>query len=155
MINNERKLGSITATRGFSLVELIVTVVIVSILASIAIPSYVAQMQKSRRGEGKAILTQIAVMQEQLRTEQNRYTTDLIQLGFPAAGWNTTETGIYRTRVLAATGPCPIARCFQLEVQPVAGSRQEDDKWIYQLWSDGRKRRKEGPSGAWILDWKK
>lgn len=155
MIKSPRKFGSIAGARGFSLVELIVVVVIVSILASIAIPSYMDQLRKSRRGEGKAILTQIAVMQQQLRTEQNRYTTDLTQLGFPAAGWNTTETGIYQARVLAATGPCPIASCFQLEVQPVAGSRQEDDQWIYQLWSDGRKRRKEGPSGAWILDWKK
>lgn len=140
--------------RGFTLVELLIAVVILSILAGFAIPSYMDQMRKSRRGEGKAILTQIAVMQEQFRTERNTYTADLTQLGLVAAGWNTTETGIYRARVLAPTGPCPIATCYQLEVQPVAGSRQEDDKWIYQLWSDGRKRRKEGASGSWVLDWK-
>lgn len=155
MIYRRKKIGSIAGSRGFSLVELIIAVVIAAILASVAIPSYMDHMRKSRRGEGKAILTQIAVMQEQFRTEQNRYTTDLTQLGFLAAGWNVTETGIYQARVLAPTGPCPVASCFQIEVQPVAGSRQEKDKWIYQLWSDGRKRRKEGPSGTWVLDWKK
>ena len=150
----DTQLDAAARMRGFSLVELLATVVILSILASVAIPSYMDQMRKSRRGEGKAVLTQIAVMQEQFRTEQNRYTTDLTQLGFAASGWNITETGIYRASVLAATGPCPIATCFQLEVQPVAGSRQEKDKWIYQLWSDGRKRRKQGASGSWVLDWK-
>lgn len=139
---------------GFSLVELMITLVILAIVMSIAIPSYQSQLEKSRRSEGKALLSEIASLQESFRTEQNRYTADLTELGYAAAGWNETVNGYYRVSVLAPTAGCPIATCFQLEAQTVAGSAQEDDEWTYQLWSDGRKRR-QGDSGTWYTDWKK
>ena len=139
---------------GFSLVELMITLVILAILMSIAIPSYQSQLEKSRRSEGKALLSEIAALQESFRTEQNRYTADLTELGYGAAGWNQSKNGYYRVSVLAPTAGCPIATCFQLEAQTVAGSVQEDDEWTYQLWSDGRQRR-QGDSGTWYTDWDK
>ena len=138
---------------GFSLIELMITLLVLAIVMSIAIPSYKSQLEKSRRSEAKALLNEIAALQESFRTEQNRYTADLTELGYPAAGWNQSTNGYYRASVLAPTAACPIASCFQLEAQVVAGSAQEDDEWTYQLWSDGRKRRSDG--GAWITDWKK
>ena len=139
---------------GFSLVELMITLVILAVLMSIAIPSYQSQLEKSRRSEGKALLSEIAALQESFRTEQNRYTADLTELGYAAAGWNQSKNGYYRVSVLAPTAGCPIATCFQLEAQTVAGSVQEDDEWTYQLWSDGRQRR-QGDSGTWYTDWDK
>jgi Tfp pilus assembly protein PilE len=100
------------------------------------------------------VLTQIASLQESFRTEQNRYTEDLTELGFAAAGWNVTESGYYQFSVLPAAAGCPIATCFQLQSEPVPGSPQEDDEWSYQLWSDGRKLRM-GDAAVWELDWKK
>lgn len=139
--------------------ELLVTVTILTILASVAIPSYLEQTRKSRRGEGKLMLVQISAMQEQFRTEQNRYTTDLTELGLAAAGWNTTENDMYQAMVLASTAGCPIATCYQLQAQTISGSPQWGDEWMYELWSDGRKRRRSCPenscSGSWILDWVK
>ena len=140
--------------RGFSLIELMITVVIAAILVSIALPNYIESVRKSRRGEAKTVLTQIASLQESFRTEQNRYTEDLTELGFPAAGWNVTENGYYQFSVLPAAAGCPIATCFQLQAEPVPGSAQEDDEWSYQLWSDGRKLRM-GDAAVWELDWKK
>jgi type IV pilus assembly protein PilE len=139
--------------RGFSLVELMIVVVIVAILTAVALPSYFAQVQKSRRAEAKSALTQVATMQQQFRTEQNRFTVDLTDLGLASAGWNDTENGYYEVSVLAATGGCPIATCFDLQVRPKSGSPQADDVWNYRLVSDGRKLRSNG--GAWITDWKK
>ncbi len=139
--------------RGFTLIELMIVVIIVAILTAVAIPSYFAQVQKSRRSEAKAALTQIATMEQQFRTEQNRFTTDLTDLGLVNAGWNDTENEYYEVSVAGATGGCPIATCFALQVRPKAGSPQADDVWNYQLMSDGRKLRSDG--GAWITDWKK
>lgn len=142
------------AQSAFSLIELMIAVVILAIVMSIAIPSYQSHLEKSRRSEGKALLSEVAALQESFRTEQNRYTADLTNLGYAAAGWNVSTNGYYRVSVLAPTAACPIASCFQLEAQTVAGSAQEDDEWTFQLWSDGRKRRM-GDDGVWVMDWKK
>ena len=46
-------------TSGFSLVELLVSIVIVGILGSIALPQYFNQIQKTRQNEAAASLSQI------------------------------------------------------------------------------------------------
>lgn len=139
--------------RGMTLVEILIVTIIVAILTAIAVPSYFNQVQKSRRAEAKQVLVQVATMQQQFRTEQNRFTTDLTELGFGNAGWNDTENGFYEYSVVAATAGCPIASCFVLEVRPNAGSPQEDDIWTYRLTSTGIKQRHDG--STWTNDWQK
>jgi prepilin-type N-terminal cleavage/methylation domain-containing protein len=139
--------------RGFTLVELMIVVIIVAILTAVALPSYLSQIQKSRRAEAKSALTQISTMQQQFRTEQNRFTTDLTDLGLGSAGWNDTDNGYYEVSVVAATGGCPVATCFALQVRPKSGSAQEDDIWSYRLLSNGMKQRFDG--STWTNDWQK
>ncbi len=62
---------------GFSLIELMIVLVIITILASIAIPSYQNSMTKSRRAEGKALLLEGAQAQEINFTEYNQYAVDI------------------------------------------------------------------------------
>ena len=75
---------------GFTLIELMVTVAIVAILASIALPSYTNQVRKSRRGDAKIGLLDMAARQERFNTTNFRYTTSLAELGYGGTGTNTT-----------------------------------------------------------------
>jgi len=54
----------IRTRKGFTLIELVIAAAIVSILAAIAYPSYVAQIQKSRRADAKATLLELTQFME-------------------------------------------------------------------------------------------
>ncbi|MDT8403756.1 type IV pilin protein [Sulfuriflexus sp.] len=60
---------------GFTLIELMITVAIVSILAAIAIPAYQDQVVKTRRTDGKAGLTNAAQALERCFSQNGKYTT--------------------------------------------------------------------------------
>ena len=64
--------------RGFTLIELMITVLIVGILALIAVPSYTSYIKKSRRSDAMASLLLIHLQQEKLRVNCVRYTENLL-----------------------------------------------------------------------------
>ena len=134
--------------RGFSLIELLVVVVLVSILAMVAVPQYNEFVRESRRSEGLSALTQLATMLEQFHAENNTYTADLTNLGFGSATWNNTENLNYRFRVMAASTTCPITNCFRLRAEPRNNSEQWGDDWRYEVWSDGRRTSRACPKNV-------
>lgn len=70
--------------RGFSLVELLITVAIVGILAGVAYPSYTDYVTRSNRSEAQRELMRIANLQEQVFVDTRAYTEDMKKLGFDA-----------------------------------------------------------------------
>ncbi len=146
-----------SVSRGFTVIELLVVIVIVAILAAIGVPQYNDLMQDSRRSEGVSMLNQIAMQLEQFHSENGTYTADLTDLGFGALGWNNSENGNYQVRVIAATATCPITTCFRLRARTVNGSAQWGDDFWYELWSDGRRSSRSCPknscSGGFVNGW--
>ncbi len=143
-----------TQSGGFTLLELMVTLVIVSILAAIAVPYYDNFTRKSRRTEGINALVQVAALQERWFTENGTYTSDLSELGLESAGLNTTENGFYEFGVVAATVGCSLADCFQLEARPATGTPHADDKYWFRIASDGLRQTFDVDAGSWSNGWK-
>ena len=95
---------SVPSSKGFTLVELMVTIVIMAILASIAIPGYTNQVRKSRRTEARNAVLDAAAREERYFATHNIYSGAAADLGYGAF-------------------PAPVGSYYTLSVQcPVAAA---------------------------------
>jgi len=120
-------------SRGFSLIELMVAMVIVGILAGIAYPSYNAYVLKGNRTEAKARLLQIAGLQERYFTEKNTYTTNCIALLGITSGTvvysasNNSASSGYQITCVSGAGPLTILNSYLLTASR-QGNQTNDTK---------------------------
>ena len=84
--------------RGFTLIELMITVVVVAILASIALPSYREQLARGRRTESQTILLAGQQWMERFYSENFRYDQN-------STGTAVTDASQFPSRF--STSPAP------------------------------------------------
>jgi len=77
--------------RAFTLLEILMVVMIVTILAGIGIPQYLKAVEKGRSVEAKAVLGQIRNAEEAYYAKNGTYTSDLTLLDIEA-NINTADT---------------------------------------------------------------
>lgn len=87
-------------SKGFTLIEVMIVVVIIGILVSIAYPSYQEYVRRTNRAEGQAFLQDLAARQERYFSQNNSYTTDPSKLGSGTG----SETGRYTVTITAPAG---------------------------------------------------
>ncbi len=142
--------------QGFTLIELMITVVIVGVLASIAYPSYQNSVRKGRRAEAFTALSTLQQAQERWRSNNASYTSTLANTataGTPPNGLgvsSTTSSGLYTISVgsVSATGYTATATantgtsqasdgsCKVLGVQMASGSLKYGSGASSISWSD-------------------
>lgn len=98
---------------GFTLIELLITITVIGILTSIAIPSYQNYMTKARRSDAQQLIMLIANRQEQYLLDARAYTTTIGAGGLNVAqtGWTCTATtcsnNFYSVTAAIDAGPPP------------------------------------------------
>ena len=131
---------------GFSLIELMATVAIVGILASIAIPTYNNYSIKSHRVEGKSLIMEIMQRQEKYYTENNTYTTNLSLLGYSSSPV-ISEQGYYSVSASAAADG--ITNNVVLTAQPVGSQASDTDCGSFIMNSNGQKSTSTSSTTCW------
>ncbi|MGH9960023.1 MAG: type IV pilin protein, partial [Pyrinomonadaceae bacterium] len=94
---------TLSKLRGFTLIELMITVAVVAILASIALPSYLEQVRKSKRAEGKSALLRAAQNMERYYTSNNTYNATLTAAGISAYSADSSTDSAYAIDLPVAT----------------------------------------------------
>lgn len=85
--------------KGFTLIELMITVAIVGILAAIAYPSYQEYVLRGNRAEGMAMLSDAAARQERYFSQNNTYADTVEDLGMD----EDSSHDLYRLSIADAT----------------------------------------------------
>jgi type IV pilus assembly protein PilE len=125
------RLSSLAPSRmtGFTLIELMVTLVIATILLTIAIPSYLSHIREARRTEAKTALVDLAGREETLFSTTNNYSTVPSNLGYGAGNFPIAVGSNYYTVNVQVPNPAANspANSFVITATPVAGSSQAKD----------------------------
>jgi type IV pilus assembly protein PilE len=111
-----------STARGFTLIELMITLVIAAILITIAVPSYRRYILRSQRTDATVALTRIQAAQEKYFLQYNRYAPALTPnppggLALP----NVSDGGFYTIELT------PGAMEYEAKATPREGSGQTAD----------------------------
>lgn len=129
--------------RGFTLIELMVTVAIVGILTTIAYPIYLHQLIEGRRSAAESTLMDIAQREQQYFLDQRQYAggtstsavSSSLNVTFPSS-----VTNFYSITVATGTAP----PTFTATATPLTGTAQASDVTL-TIDQTGSK----GPAGTW------
>ena len=118
--------------RGVTLIELMIVVVIIAILAAISYPSYREFTARAKRNEAKAALLKAATNQERFFLQNNRFSNNLVELGFSADPFQT-DTGSY---LITVATPAPPAIDFTVTATYQKGGAEAAKCNVFTI--DGR-----------------
>jgi type IV pilus assembly protein PilE len=97
-----------------------ITLAIVAIIATVAYPTYLNQVRKARRVEGKSLLLEAQGKQERFFTENNSYALNMSALGYGANNVVTEDSwySVSSTPTGCAAGPALPCSGFILTAAP-------------------------------------
>ena len=127
---------------GFTLVEVMITVAIVAILASVAYPAYTEQIRKGKRAECRSGLLQSMQQQERYYTQFNQYVTFATAAStaktqsFSGDSLAASACGIAAVQCSSGAAAVALNQCVELQASMRLGS---DPVSLLYLTSNGDK----------------
>lgn len=127
--------------RGFTLIELIISVAIIAILTAIAVPAYSAYVQRAARAEAKSALLLVTQAIERFHTENGTYVGATVASNMA----QTPSQGAAKYQI--AISGTPTTSTFALSATPV-GSMVTDECGTFTIDQSGFKTAATASTGA-------
>jgi type IV pilus assembly protein PilE len=115
-----------TASRGFTLIELMIVIIIIGLLFGFALPAYQDSMLRAHRADAQGSLLDISAREERFMAQNNTYTTDIAGATGLNLGSAVSPAGYYNLSI-AACGAGTIATCYVITAAATGGQTNDTD----------------------------
>ena len=129
---------------GFTLIEIVVAMLIIAILGTIALSSYINQSRKSRRTEARTALLDLAGREERNFSTRNAYSQLQDELGYSATAATpfpvTVGSGYYSVNVTvtaAVPGPPSVPASYTITATAIGDQLKDTACRTFTLDSTG------------------
>jgi type IV pilus assembly protein PilE len=133
---------SLFRSRGFTLVELLIVVVIMAILASLSVSGYRQYVRRANRVDATSALLHLSAAQERFYLQNDRYATTADELSAPppgGLGTAGTEHGLYDLAVVPADAGATAGYSATATASSVGSQRDDDDCHVFSIDQSGRR----------------
>jgi type IV pilus assembly protein PilE len=122
---------------GFTLIELMIVVAVVSILAAIAYPSYRSAVLKGKRGQGRTAILELLQQQERYMTQNNRYlefsnnngTTNPTNVPFKTFAGDSPTGTAYQLSAARCSNELELTECVKITATPTLTDAEVGSLW--------------------------
>jgi type IV pilus assembly protein PilE len=122
-----------TSSAGFTLIELMITVVIATVLITIAIPAYNGEIRKSRRTDAKTALLDLAGREERFYNTNNTYSSLPSDLGYNATARAfpmPVGNGYYTVNVVVTPAAGIVGPTYTITAVPLTADQLNDTQCL-------------------------
>jgi type IV pilus assembly protein PilE len=122
-----------TSSAGFTLIELMITVVIATVLITIAIPAYNGEIRKSRRTDAKTALLDLAGREERFYNTNNTYSSLPSDLGYNATARAfpmPVGNGYYQVNVVVTPAAGIVGPTYTITAVPLTADQLNDTQCL-------------------------
>ena len=129
-----------TAQTGFTLVELMITLVVMAIISSLSVASYRQYVQRANRVDGSSALLHLSAAQERYYLQHDRYATTAAELADPppaGLGIAGTQQGLYELSVAAAADGAAAGYSGTATASSTGSQRDDDDCQVFTIDQSG------------------
>ena len=155
MINMKKTSKCHRRQSGVTLIELLIAIVLLSIIAASAYPSYTQYVVRAKRTAGKSMLLQVADRQQQYFMDNKRYANSLTTLGYQQNPFMVGDDGDYvamgdtdRVYMIAIAAPTPTSYTLVAIPQMMMASKDLNCAVLFLL-STGQKGSTGGGDRCW------
>ncbi len=133
---------SLVRSRGFTLVELMIVVVIMAVLATASVAGYRQYIQRANRVDATTALLRVSAAQERFYLQNNQYATTAAELSDPPpSGLGTAETslGLYDLSVAPAADGATVGYTATATASASGSQRNDDDCQVFSIDQSGQR----------------
>jgi type IV pilus assembly protein PilE len=144
------------ATRGFSLIELLITLAILSIVTTLAVGGYREYLRRTNRVDATGALLRIASAQEKFYTQNGQYAADAERAPAPPDGLGIadTERGYYTLAIALDAAGATVGYTASATVEDGGAQQDDDDCWTFTINERGMRSAasREGDTGPEVTE---